>query len=145
MTDLATKEELYSLIPHAQGMCLLEAVEAWDDLSIRCRARSHQDPDNPLRCDQQLAALHLCEYGAQAMAVHGGLLARRENGARAAPGMLAALREVEFALERIDDIGEPLIVSARQLLAGTSGWLYEFDVSAGGRELARGRVSVIHL
>lgn len=139
------RAEIGELIPHAQRMCLLDAVEASDALSIRCTTRSHLDPENPLRSSNQLAALHLCEYGAQAMAVHGGLLARREQrDARAAPGVLGALREVEFAVDRIDDIDETLTVIARMKIAGSAGWLYEFEVKAGSRWLARGRVSVIH-
>lgn len=136
--------DLRELIPHAQGMCLLDVVEAWDDLSIRCTTGSHRDPANPLRNAGGLAALHLCEYGAQAMAVHGGLLARRENGAKALAGVLASLREVEFAVDRIDDIEEPLTVIAQKKIAGASGWLYQFEVNAGSRWLARGRVSVVH-
>lgn len=138
------RAEIGELIPHAQRMCLLDAVEASDALSIRCTTRSHLDPENPLRSSNQLAALHLCEYGAQAMAVHGGLLARREHGTRAPPGMLVALRDVEFAVDRIDDIDETLTVIARMRIAGSASWLYEFDVSAGVRWLARGRVSAIH-
>lgn len=136
--------DIRALIPHAQRMCLLDAVEHWDDISIRCTTDSHRDPLNPLRSHDRLAALHLCEYGAQAMAVHGGLLARRAHGGKAPPGVLAALREVDFALERVDDIQERLTVIARQQVAGPGGWLYQFEVSAGSRWLARGRVSVIH-
>jgi predicted hotdog family 3-hydroxylacyl-ACP dehydratase len=131
------------LIPHAQRMCLLDAVEAWDAASIRCSTRSHRDPHNPLRSGERLAALHLCEYGAQATAVHGGLLAQRDHGGKAAPGLLGALREVEFAVEHIDDIAEALTVSAHRLVAASDGWLYRFEVHAGSRWLARGRVSVI--
>lgn len=134
---------IVELIPHAQRMCLLDSVEAWDDTSIRCITRSHRDLQNPLRSGDRLAALHLCEYGAQATAVHGGLLAQRDYGGKAAPGLLAALREIEFAVERIDDIAGPLTVTARSLVTATGGWLYRFEVSAGKRWLARGRVSVI--
>lgn len=131
------------LVPHALGMCLLDSVESWDETSIHCTARSHRDPDHPLRRHGRLAALHLCEYGAQAMAVHGGLLVRREHGGKVNPGVLAALRDVEFAVERIDDIDEPLSVTARKKIGGSSGCLYEFDVRAGSRCLARGRVTVM--
>lgn len=143
MTEGAGVGDLCDLIPHAQHMCLLQSVERWDSQGIRCTTLSHRDPMNPLRSRGQLAALHLCEYGAQAMALHGGLLARREHGGRAEAGMLAALRQVEFAVERIDDIDEPLTVSAHLKLGGPDGWLYEFEIAAGGRWLARGRVSVI--
>ena len=133
-----------ALIPHALGMCLLDTVEAWDVHSIVCTAVSHRAERNPLRSAHQLAALNLCEYGAQAMAVHGGLLAQREHGGKAAAGMLVSLRDVEFAVDRIDDIEAPLTVTARSKVAGPGGSLYEFEISADGRWLARGRVSVIH-
>lgn len=141
--DLTPIGDLRELIPHAGRMCLLDAVQAWDEQTIHCTTNSHCDPGNPLRSGNRLAALHLCEYGAQAMAVHGGLLARREHGGKAAPGMLASLREVAFAVHRIDDIQEPLTVVARKKIAGPTGWLYEFEVTVGARWLARGRVSVI--
>ena len=53
--------------------------------------------------NDRLRAVHLCEYGAQAMAVHGGLLARAAGG-RAKPGLLVALRAVELHVARIDDL-----------------------------------------
>lgn len=153
--------QLRELMPHALGMCLLDEVEAWDDLRIRCTARSHRDPRNPLRSGDRLGALQLCEYGAQAMAAHGGLLARRDRaapsasagdsnsfsmtpaGARAAPGMLVALRDVEFAVDRVDDLEGVLTVFAHLKVADATGCLYRFEVSIGSRWLARGRVSVI--
>lgn len=135
--------DLRELIPHAQRMCLLDAIAFWNADEIRCTTLSHRDPLNPLRSGERLSALHLCEYGAQAMALHGGLLARLEHGGRAAPAMLASLRQVELAVERVDDIEEALTVSARLRVGGPDGWLYEFDVGAGDRVLARGRVSVI--
>ena len=50
-----------------------------------------------------LRALHLCEYGAQAMAAHGGLLAR-DTGGGAKAGMLVALRGVALHVARIDHL-----------------------------------------
>ncbi|WP_420465970.1 phosphotransferase [Panacagrimonas sp.] len=134
---------LRELIPHAQRMCLLDTILDWDQHTVRCTTSSHRDPLNPLRSGGRLAALHLCEYGAQAAAVHGGLLARQAHGGSAAPGMLAALRAVHLAVERIDDIEDELIVDARQRVGGPGGWLYEFEIRVGSRWLARGRASVI--
>jgi predicted hotdog family 3-hydroxylacyl-ACP dehydratase len=138
--------DLAELIPHAGSMCLIDTVEAWDERTIRCTTRSHRDPLNPLRRHDRLATLHLCEYGGQAMALHGGLLAREKNGqgSKAAPGMLVAVRDVELAVDRIDDIDNPLTIVACQMIAGSGGWLYEFEVSDGRRRLARGRVTVMH-
>jgi predicted hotdog family 3-hydroxylacyl-ACP dehydratase len=136
------RKEIESLIPHRGAMCLLDAVENWDEATIRCTTASHRDAANPLRRDGQLAAIHLIEYGAQAMAVHGGL-AERAKGGTARPGLLVAVRDVTLEVARIDDIAAPLTVSAKRLVANAGGWLYSFEVEAAGKKLARGRVSVI--
>jgi predicted hotdog family 3-hydroxylacyl-ACP dehydratase len=73
---LIEKSEIRCLIPHAGTMCLLDGVEAWDMRSIVCVSSTHRSVANPLRRDGRLSALHAFEYGAQAAAVHGGLLAR---------------------------------------------------------------------
>ena len=67
------QERLRSLIPHAGAMCLLETVREFSGEEIVCEASSHRDPGNPLRRHGALAALHLAEYAAQAMAAHGAL------------------------------------------------------------------------
>ena len=142
MSSILPKSDWSTLIPHAGAMCLLDEVVAWDEAAIHARARSHARDDNPLRSDGQLRALHLAEYGAQAMAIHGGLLARAQ-GAVAAPGYLVSLRDVELAVARIDDFGEALDVHAQRLLAGDGHWQYEFRLEHAGRVLARGRAAVI--
>ena len=130
------------VLPHAGAMCLLDEVIAWDAHTIHARTRSPARADNPLRSDGRLRALHLCEYGAQAMAVHGGLLARAQ-GARAAPGYLASLREVVLLLARIDDLPQALEVHAQRLLAGDGHWQYAFRVEHAGALIASGRAAVI--
>jgi predicted hotdog family 3-hydroxylacyl-ACP dehydratase len=139
---LIGRGELERLIPHQGGMCLLDGVESWDAASLRCSSRTHRDPGNPLRRDGRLSALHLAEYGAQATAVHGGLLARA-RGEVAPPGFLASVRDLRLAVDRIDDLDAVLGVDASLLTSGEGGWMYAFSVNAGGRELASGRVSVI--
>ena len=131
-----------SLIPHQGTMCLLDDVVAWDANAIHARSRSHLRADNPLRSDGRLRAVHLCEYGAQAMAVHGGLLAR-EAGGVAAPGFLVALRAVELFVERVDEFPEPLDVHAEKLLGDENGWQYTFRIEHAGMLLASGRAAVL--
>lgn len=137
-----SKSDWSVLIPHAGAMCLLDEVVAWDGESIHARTSSHARDDNPLRSDGKLRALHLAEYGAQVMAIHGGLLARAQ-GEIAAPGYLVSLRDVELAVARIDDIADALDVHAQRLLAGDGHWQYEFRVEHAGCVLARGRAAVI--
>ena len=138
------KEQWQDLIPHQGDMCLLEQVECWDPQVICCLTQSHRNPHNPLRRAGRLSALHLAEYGAQAMAVHGGLLARAQNR-RAPPGFLAALRDLRLQVHYIDQIEAPLEIRAEVLNAGDSGWLYAFRITTAASELATGRVTVIHI
>jgi len=130
-----------SLIPHAGTMCLLERIVAWDDDTIRLATSTHRSPANPLRSGEVLRAIHLCEYGAQAMAVHGGLLERRA-GQQARPGFLVLLRDVELHVAFVHDLPHDLIVEAQRVLADAGTWQYAFEVRHEDRVLARGRATV---
>jgi predicted hotdog family 3-hydroxylacyl-ACP dehydratase len=136
------RNRVLGLIPHQGSMCLLDRVVAWDATSIHAITDSHRDPSHPLRRDGRLAALHLCEYGAQAMAVHGGLLAAASGG-RAQPGLLVSLRAVELARARVDDCDGALDVHAQMLHADASGWQYAFRIEHRGQVLASGRAAVM--
>src|SRR5262245_4007973 len=130
---------IQALIPHDGAMCLLEEVISFDGECIVCRAVSHRDTAHPLRDEGILPAISGIEYAAQAMALHGAI----EGKAPGRRGLLAAARDVTFNVERLDDIAEDLIVSARKLIAENDRLLYEFALHAGGRELARGRAAVV--
>jgi len=140
---MIVKTDWDSLIPHRGAMSLLDSVVDWDDTRVHLTAISHTHTDNPLRSDGLLRAVHLCEYGAQAMAVHGGLLAQRE-GKVAAPGLLVSLRSVRLHVARVDELPGPLDVHAIKLLDGGASWQYEFRVEHRGQVLAEGRAAVIH-
>lgn len=138
---MTTEERIESLVPHAGGMCLLERVIRWDEESVTAATATHRDPDNPLAHDGRLRAIHLCEYGAQAMAVHGGLIAAARGG-RARPGLLVSLRDVELACDFVHELAGELLVEARRLHASDSAWQYEFRVTHAGQLLAQGRATV---
>lgn len=131
-------DSLRALLPHTDAMCLLERIEAWSGTDIECSTRSHRDLGNPLRRDDQLAALHLIEYAAQATALHGALLAE----GRPQAGMLAAARDVQLHTARIDTLSGPLIVRATRGMARPDGLLYEFAVASDGAPLATGRLAI---
>ena len=133
---------LASLVPHAGAMCLWDEVVDWDAQRIVLRSNGHRDPAHPLRSGNQLRAVHLCEYGAQARAVHGGLLAR-ERGTVAPPGMLVALRGVALHCARIDDLPGPLECEAEALIAGEGAQQYRFALRHAGTLLAEGRAAVM--
>lgn len=142
MTSALGRDEILSLIPHQGAMCLWDEVLDWDAQTIRLRADNHRDAAHPLRARDQLCAVHLCEYGAQAMAVHGGLRARATGGV-AKPGLLVALRGIELHVRRIDDLPGPLHCSAEVLTDGDAGWQYAFRITHADAVLAEGRATVM--
>ena len=130
-------------IPHSGSMCLLERLEGWDAESIRCTTTTtHSQADNPLRTESGLLAPNAIEYAAQAMALHGGLLA--EEGSAPSAGFLASARNVKLAVARLDDVAGALQIAARRLSGDDRQILYEFTVQAeDGRMLAEGRAVVV--
>ncbi|KIQ22533.1 3-hydroxymyristoyl-ACP dehydratase [Variovorax paradoxus] len=129
-------------IPHSGSMCLLEQLDGWDAEVIRCSTTTHRLADNPLRTAGGLLAPNLIEYAAQAMALHGGLLAA--EGSTPSAGFLASARNVRLAVARLDDIEGALRVQARRLSGDERQILYEFAVNADdGRTLAEGRAVVV--
>jgi predicted hotdog family 3-hydroxylacyl-ACP dehydratase len=130
------------LIPHQGAMSLLDRVARWDGTSIDALANSHRSDNNPLRANGQLRAVHLCEYGAQAAALHGGLVARAAGGS-AAPGYLVSLRDIALACQRIDDLAGELAIHAELLLQDSGSWQYLFAASHDGAKLATGRLAII--
>jgi len=135
------REQIEALVPHAGGMSLWDEVLGWDAAQVRLRAHRHRDPDHPLRSHGQLRALHLCEYGAQAMAVHGALLDAR--GAPLGRGYLASVRSVKLRAARLDDVEGPLQVSAERLSGEDDHVLYAFSVAGDAGELVSGRATVV--
>jgi predicted hotdog family 3-hydroxylacyl-ACP dehydratase len=136
------KSDWAHLIPHAGAMCLLDTVVEYSPKHIHAVSATHRDPHNPLRADGRLHAVTLCECGAQAMAVHGALLARAQ-GDLAQPGYLVSLREVELHVEYVHDLPGALDVYAEQLLDAGESLQYAFRVEHGGNVLATGRAAVL--
>lgn len=128
-------------IPHQGTMCLLDAVLDWDSQRIRCRSSSHRHPDNPLRARGELGAACGIEYAAQAMAMHGALLAAQTDRPRA--GYLTSVRGVEFAVARLDDIADDLEIEAVRFSGDDNNVLYDFTVRAAGQALLSGRAAVV--
>ncbi|AVO49303.1 3-hydroxylacyl-ACP dehydratase [Melaminivora suipulveris] len=128
-------------IPHQGSMCLLDCVVRWDAQGVLCSATSHRAADHPLRAEGQLGIAAGIEYAAQAMAVHGVLLAA--DGAPLGVGYLTSVRDVRLYAMRLDDQAETLQVQAQRLSGDDRLILYRFDVRAGERMLIEGRASVV--
>lgn len=141
---MLARTDFIDLIPHAGDMCLLDGVVAWDDTSIHGTSVSHVLRSHPLRGERGLHAVHLAEYGAQAMAVHGALRARAQGATAPRPGMLVSLRGVRLAVDRVDTLQGTLHVHAQCLIADDAGAQYTFSIEHDGVEIASGRAAVIH-
>lgn len=139
------KTDWAHLIPHAGTMCLLDAVVAWSDASIHAASDGHGDALHPLRTDEDLHAVHLAEYGAQAMAVHGALGERKRGFEVARAGRLVSLRDLKLEVEYVDADAGRLDVHAERLAADDSGAQYVFRVEQAGQLLASGRAAVLYV
>ena len=129
-------------IPHSGTMCLLDRLERWDADAIHCSTSTHTHADNPLRTDGGLLAPNAIEYAAQAMALHGGMLA--EEGSTPSAGFLASARNVRMGVVRLDEVEGALHVHARRLSGDANQVLYEFAVMGeGGQPVAEGRAVVV--
>ena len=133
-------------IPHQGDMCLLDEVLTWNPVRVQCRSSTHRDAANPLRAHNRLAAVCGIEYAAQAMAVHGALLASRINSPtqRAmVAGYLASVRNVNLYADRLDDIEGDLVATAELVTGDEHTVLYDFTVSTGERVLLAGRATIV--
>jgi predicted hotdog family 3-hydroxylacyl-ACP dehydratase len=119
-------------IPHKGRMCLLDEVLSWDATRIRCRSATHRSPDNPLRQHGRLGAACGIEYAAQAMAVHGALVA--------ASAPLAST--VSTSVRGSIGAGVGYLASVRVTGDGRTV-LYEFSVWSAQQPLVSGRASIV--
>lgn len=138
------KPDWAHLIPHAGSMCLLDAVQSWDEQVIHAITSGHTRLDNPLRGEGGLHAVNLAEYGAQAMAVHGGLLNQSRGSETVRPGRLVSLRDVQLSEAYVDHLDGHLDVHAECLYADDNGAQYSFRIEHGERVICSGRAAVIH-
>jgi predicted hotdog family 3-hydroxylacyl-ACP dehydratase len=145
MSATLTKAEIAGLIPHAGPMCLLDRVLQWDDTHIVCEAIHHREPAHPLARDGLLDATAAIEYAAQAMAVHGALLAKTAAAPDARPkvGYLASVREVVCHAPYLHIFAGALNIEVTRLIGEESRVMYEFAVSAEGEVRVTGRAAVV--
>ncbi len=138
-----TKQDISGLIPHADAMRLIDFVSRWDQTNIICQSDSHQDLNNPLRNNNQLSTSTLIEYGAQAMAIHGGLIAR-QNGLNLVQGYIAVLRDITFFKNTdISKIKNTLEIKSEKIMSSGGNMVYSFSVKSKEIELISGRATVI--
>jgi len=138
---MLNRDDIARLIPHQNGMCLLDSVQSWDAERICCVARSHRLDSNPLRTGTGLSVVCGIEYAAQAVAVHGGL--KTANAQAPTRGYLANVKDVHWQVGRLDDFEDDLTIDAEQLISEGGRSIYAFRIAAAGRQLLDGRVAVV--
>jgi predicted hotdog family 3-hydroxylacyl-ACP dehydratase len=134
--------DISGLLPHAGTARMIERVVRWDRECIVAATARHGATDNPLRKDGRLAAVHLAEFGAQAMAIHGGLL-NGADGIAPKPALLVSVRDFACTRDFIDGLPGELQITARVLMASAAGFQYSFEVRHAGELLASGRVAAM--
>lgn len=143
---LIDKVGIARLIPHAGEMCLLDGVQSWDEVRIRCTAESHRAPRNPMLRSGRLGILCGVEYAAQAMALHCALAAAGAEGSDKVParaGYLASLRAVSCHDDRLDHLPGTLIVEAECMHGEAERAIYSFRLRHETRILLDGRAAVV--
>jgi len=135
-------------IPHHGRMCLLDQVASWSSDRISCRSGGHRAADHPLRAHGRLGVACGIEFAAQAMAVHGALVAelpeaRDGPGAKPRAGFLASVRGVRLHVARLDDVESDLICDALRIAGDQGTILYEFEVRSSAAPLLSGRATVL--
>lgn len=137
-------------IPHRGSMCLLDEVVGWDAERVTCTSGSHRAADNPLRAGGRLGIACGIEYAAQAIAVHGALVAGAldaEPGASPpagspVAGLLVGVRGVRFHATRLD-VEDDLVCDAVRVAGDRGTALYEFELRGGAMRLLSGRATVV--
>ena len=129
-------------IPHHGRMCLLDEVVNWGPDEISCRSGGHRAADHPLRAHGRLGIACGIEFTAQAMAVHGALIAASSN-VKPLAGFLARVRGVRLHVARLDDVQSDLICDAVRIAGDQGTALYDFELKSATMRLMSGRATVV--
>lgn len=144
-------KSLAQYIPHKGPMILLDFVEDWDDQHILCSTQSHSNKNNPLLVNQELSAVNVIEYAAQAASFHAVLTCLKYNktidGVKSQNGIsrafLAVVRAFSFININLATIKEKLIIYANNPINGSN--LLQYDIIAKIKEtqIASGQVTLV--
>ena len=135
---MLNRAEIEARVPHAGAMCLLDAVQRWDAMSIDCQAAA-PGPEHPLARGNDVPAVAAVEYAAQAAAVHGALL---DDAGAPQAGLLVKLADVELPVVTLAEAGGALSVHAELVSRGASACMYRFEVRGPAACVARGRLMI---
>ena len=134
--------EFAHLLPHRGSALMIERVVRWDADEIVAATALHLASQNPLRRAGRLAAVHLTEFAAQVMAIHGGLR-NAAAGRDPEPALLVSVRDLELHRDYLEDLPGELEISARALLLDPGSWQYAFTVTHADAVIATGRIAAM--
>lgn len=136
---------LETLLPHSARMRLIDRVVSYDEDRIVCESDSHRASDHPLAFDGILPIACGLEYGAQAMAIHGSLLADHASpaGSDARHGYLIAASDLLWTIVRLDQCEAPLVIEAISEFRSQQQVAYRFELKVAGQCVFSGRASVL--
>lgn len=133
-----------TLLPHAGRMRLIDRVVSYDEQTIICESDSHRAADHPLAEAGALSIICGLEYGAQAMAIHGALLASGGSpDTRTRHGYLVAASDLRWTVERLDRCAAPLVIKAVSEFRSANQVAYRFEISVSSAAVLTGRASVL--
>jgi len=138
-------KRLYDRLPHSGSMCLVSGVVEWDRDTVRCRASSHRQSDNPLRVDNSLSAICALEYAAQTFALHGLLVADEfgETAPDSSRLFVALVSELNLHAECLDDCNGELTIDGKVVFRQSGSTVYRFEVRDVARLLVDGQVGLM--
>lgn len=136
-----SQREIAELIPHGDGMSLLDQVISWDNDTIKCRSAAHLRCDNPLLKNGKLATVILVEYGAQAAAVHAGLLKSGMGEKRAA--YLGSVKKLTLGKQWLEAADTELLITANCEMHSPGGAIYEFTAHSNEQLIAKAKLILI--
>lgn len=136
---MLSRGEIASLVPHHGDMLLIDFVREWNEEKIVCASNQHHNAKNPLRREEILPVASGIEFCGQAMAIHGALV----GIAKDRRGLLVSLRDVSFAVQRLDRGDSELLIEATAIDRSADASSYGFRLSSAGKELLSGRVIVL--
>ena len=123
-------------------MRLIDRVISYDEQKIVCESDSHRVANHPLAEDGMISIVCGLEYGAQAMALHGALMAASTGGGPARRGYLVAASNLRWSAARLDACAAPLIIEAISEFRSENQVAYRFEIRAEAKSVLTGEARV---
>lgn len=140
-TSALSRAAIERLLPQKGAMCLIDAATEVTAEAIVCLATVWLQ-GNPLGEALGVPALHGVEYGAQAAALHRLVRGGDRERSAVSGGLLLQVRELRCFVEYLDQLPQPLRISARCAMASSEIARYVFEIHAADLLALRGELTL---